>query len=152
MIQVLKQCGNDLSRDNVMKQAANLKNFAAPLLDPGITINTSPDNFSPIRQLQLITFNGASWEPFGEDLARLKTEEGERLRPRAFPCARPLDERLVARWSQFRARLPLGREARKEKRKGGKKRLLDVHSLQSSAAAAACAASADFRPRETIRP
>ena len=68
MIQVLKQCGNDLSRDNVMKQAANLKNFAAPLLDPGITINTSPDNFSPIRQLQLITFNGASWEPFGEIL------------------------------------------------------------------------------------
>jgi branched-chain amino acid transport system substrate-binding protein len=68
MIQVLKQCGNDLSRDNVMKQAANLKNFAAPLLIPGITINTSPDNFSPIRQLQLLTFNGTSWEPFGEIL------------------------------------------------------------------------------------
>jgi branched-chain amino acid transport system substrate-binding protein len=68
MIQVLKQCGNDLSRDNVMKQAASLKNFAAPMLYPGITINTSPDNFSPIRQLQLITFNGTSWEPFGEIL------------------------------------------------------------------------------------
>jgi branched-chain amino acid transport system substrate-binding protein len=65
MIQVLKQCGNDLSRDNVMKQAANVKNFPAPLLIPGITINTSPDNFSPIRQLQLITFNGTNWEPFG---------------------------------------------------------------------------------------
>jgi branched-chain amino acid transport system substrate-binding protein len=68
MIQVLKQCGNDLSRDNVMKQAANVKNFPAPLLIPGITINTSPDNFSPIRQLQLITFNGTNWEPFGEIL------------------------------------------------------------------------------------
>jgi len=68
MIQVLKQCGNDLSRANVMKEAANLKHFAAPLLIPGITINTSPDNFSPIRQLQLLTFNGASWQPFGEIL------------------------------------------------------------------------------------
>ena len=68
MIQVLKQCGNDLSRDNVMKQAANVKDFPAPLLLPGITINTSPDNFSPIRQMQLATFNGKNWEPFGEIL------------------------------------------------------------------------------------
>ena len=68
MIEVLKQCGNDLSRENVMKEAANLKNFAAPLLIPGITVNTSPDNFSPIRQLQLLTFNGTTWEPFGEIL------------------------------------------------------------------------------------
>jgi branched-chain amino acid transport system substrate-binding protein len=68
MIQVLKQCGNDLSRDNVMKEAANLKNFAAPLLIPGITINTSPDNFAPIRQLQLLTFDGTSWKPSGEIL------------------------------------------------------------------------------------
>jgi branched-chain amino acid transport system substrate-binding protein len=68
MIQVLKQCGNDLSRENVMKEAANLKNFAAPLLIPGITVNTSPDNFGPIRQLQLLTFDGTTWEPFGEIL------------------------------------------------------------------------------------
>jgi branched-chain amino acid transport system substrate-binding protein len=68
MVQVLKQCGNDLSRENVMKQAANLKAFAAPLLIPGIAINTSPDDFDPIRQLQLLTFNGTSWEPFGEIL------------------------------------------------------------------------------------
>ena len=63
---MLKQCGNDLSRENVMKEAANLKKFAVPLFNPGITVNTSPDNFSPIRQLQLLTFNGTSWEPFGE--------------------------------------------------------------------------------------
>ncbi|HLX98313.1 MAG TPA: branched-chain amino acid ABC transporter substrate-binding protein, partial [Roseiarcus sp.] len=65
MIQVLKQCGSDLSRENVMKQAANLNKFAAPLLIPGITINTSPDVYDPIRQLQLLTFNGTSWEPSG---------------------------------------------------------------------------------------
>jgi branched-chain amino acid transport system substrate-binding protein len=66
MIQVLKQCGNDLSRDNVMKQAANLKDLELPMALPGIKINTSPDNFSPIRQEQLALFNGESWEPFGE--------------------------------------------------------------------------------------
>jgi branched-chain amino acid transport system substrate-binding protein len=66
IVQVLKQCGNDLSRENIMRQAANLKNFHAPLLWPGITVNTSPTNFSPIRDLQPATFNGANWEPVGE--------------------------------------------------------------------------------------
>jgi branched-chain amino acid transport system substrate-binding protein len=66
LIQVLKQCGNDLSRDNVMKQAANLKDLELPMALPGIKINTSPDNYSPIRQEQLALFNGESWEPFGE--------------------------------------------------------------------------------------
>jgi branched-chain amino acid transport system substrate-binding protein len=68
MMQVLKQCGNDLSRDNVMKQAANLKDLELPMLLPGITLNTSPDNFSPIRQEALASFNGESWEQFGEVL------------------------------------------------------------------------------------
>jgi branched-chain amino acid transport system substrate-binding protein len=66
MMQVLKQCGNDLSRANVMKQAANLKELELPMLLPGIKINTSPDNFSPIRQEALASFNGESWEQFGE--------------------------------------------------------------------------------------
>jgi branched-chain amino acid transport system substrate-binding protein len=66
MIQVLKQCGNDLSRESVMRQAANLKDLELPTLLPGIKINTSPDNFSPIRQEALATFNGQSWEQFGE--------------------------------------------------------------------------------------
>jgi ABC-type branched-subunit amino acid transport system substrate-binding protein len=65
LVQVLKQCGNDLSRDNIMKQAANLKDFHPPMLLPGVTVNTSPTNYSPIRQLQLATFNGEYWEPFG---------------------------------------------------------------------------------------
>jgi branched-chain amino acid transport system substrate-binding protein len=66
MVQVLKQCGNDLSRDNVMKEAASLKDFVAPMLLPGMKINTSPTNYDPIRQMQLATFNGQSWELFGE--------------------------------------------------------------------------------------
>ena len=66
MIQVLKQCGADLSRENVMKQAANLKNLELPMLLPGIKINTSPDDYRPISQEGLATFNGESWEQFGE--------------------------------------------------------------------------------------
>ena len=66
MVQVLTQCGKDLSRVNVMKEAANLKDFELPMLLPGIKINTSPDNFSPIRQEALASFNGDSWEQFGE--------------------------------------------------------------------------------------
>jgi branched-chain amino acid transport system substrate-binding protein len=65
MVQVLKQCGNDLSRENIMKEAANIKNLQAPMGLPGATINTSPDNYSPIRQMQLSMFNGESWELFG---------------------------------------------------------------------------------------
>ena len=66
MVQVLKQCGEDLSRENIMKQAANLKDLELPMLLPGMKINTSPDNFSPIRQMQLATFNGESWTLFGD--------------------------------------------------------------------------------------
>jgi branched-chain amino acid transport system substrate-binding protein len=65
MVQVLKQCGNDLTRANVMKQAANLKNFDPGLLLPGITINTSARNFAPIAQLQLIRFKDQTWRRFG---------------------------------------------------------------------------------------
>jgi branched-chain amino acid transport system substrate-binding protein len=66
MIQVLKQCGSDLSRENIMKQAASIKDLQLPMLLPGMKINTSPDNFSPIRQMQLARFNGESWELFGD--------------------------------------------------------------------------------------
>jgi branched-chain amino acid transport system substrate-binding protein len=65
MVQVLKQCGNDLSRENIMKEAANIKKLQGPMSLPGATINTSPDNYSPIRQMQLSMFNGESWELFG---------------------------------------------------------------------------------------
>jgi branched-chain amino acid transport system substrate-binding protein len=65
LVQVLKQCGDDLSRENVMKQAANLKDLELSMLLPGIKINTSPNDFAPIKQLQMMRFNGESWELFG---------------------------------------------------------------------------------------
>ena len=66
MVQVLKQCGSDLSRENIMRQAANIKDLVLPMGLPGAAINTSPDNYSPIRQMQLSMFNGESWELFGD--------------------------------------------------------------------------------------
>jgi hypothetical protein len=63
---VLKQCGNDLSRENIMKQAANIKDLEVPILLNGMKINTSPTNFSPIRQMQLSRFDGESWRLFGD--------------------------------------------------------------------------------------
>ena len=66
MVQVLKQCGNDLSRENIMRQAANIKDLVLPMGLPGAAINTSPDNYSPIRQMQLSMFNGESWDLFGD--------------------------------------------------------------------------------------
>jgi branched-chain amino acid transport system substrate-binding protein len=65
MVQVLKQCGDNLTRENVMKQAANLKNLELELLLPGIKINTSPTDFHPITQNQMMKFNGERWEYFG---------------------------------------------------------------------------------------
>jgi branched-chain amino acid transport system substrate-binding protein len=69
LAQVLKQCGDDLTRENVMRQAANLKNFEPDLLLPGIKVNTSPTDFYPIEQVQLIKFTGSHWQRFGEILA-----------------------------------------------------------------------------------
>jgi branched-chain amino acid transport system substrate-binding protein len=66
LVQVLKQCGNDLTRENVMRQAANLKNVELPMLLPGIKINTSPTDFFPFEQLQLGKFDGKEWKTFGE--------------------------------------------------------------------------------------
>ncbi|PYN22087.1 MAG: branched-chain amino acid ABC transporter substrate-binding protein [Candidatus Rokuibacteriota bacterium] len=66
LVQVLKQCGNDLSRENIMKQAASLKNLELPLLLPGIKINTSATDFAPIEQEQLARFDGERWVLFGE--------------------------------------------------------------------------------------
>ena len=62
--QVLRQCGDNLTRENVMKQAANL-DFQIGIYLPGTRIKTSPSDFSPIEQLQMIRFKGESWERFG---------------------------------------------------------------------------------------
>ena len=64
-VQMLKQCGDELTRENVMKQAANLHDLELPMLLPGITINTSPTNFAPIRQAQMRRFDGERYVPFG---------------------------------------------------------------------------------------
>ncbi|WP_159005488.1 ABC transporter substrate-binding protein [Bradyrhizobium sp. S69] len=66
LVQVLTQCGDDLTRDNVMKQAANLKNFRVETLLPGIKIDTSATDFAPISSLQLMKFKGERWELFGD--------------------------------------------------------------------------------------
>jgi branched-chain amino acid transport system substrate-binding protein len=66
MVQVLKQCGDDLTRENVMKQAANLKDFRTEVMLPGIKINTSPTDFAPISSLQLMRFKGERWNLFGD--------------------------------------------------------------------------------------
>jgi branched-chain amino acid transport system substrate-binding protein len=66
MVQVLKQCGDNLTRENIMKQAANIKDFRPEMLLPGIKINTSPTDFAPIDQLQLMRFKGEKWEMFGD--------------------------------------------------------------------------------------
>jgi branched-chain amino acid transport system substrate-binding protein len=69
LVHVLKQCGNNLTRENVMRQAAMLKDFRTTNLLPGITINTSPNDFAPIKQMQLRRFNGERWELFGPVLS-----------------------------------------------------------------------------------
>jgi ABC-type branched-subunit amino acid transport system substrate-binding protein len=66
MVQILKQCGNDLTRENVMKQAANLKNFKLPLLLPGMVVNTSPTDYFLMEQGQLAKFTGTQWQGFGD--------------------------------------------------------------------------------------
>ena len=65
LVQVLKQAGDNLTRENVMKEAANLRNLEVDGLLPAIKVNTSPTNFSPLRQLQLMRFKGEAWERFG---------------------------------------------------------------------------------------
>jgi len=70
LVQVLKQCGDNLTRENVMKQAASLKDLQLAILLPGIKINTSPTDFAPIQAEQLIRFDGKQWVRFGEVIGK----------------------------------------------------------------------------------
>jgi branched-chain amino acid transport system substrate-binding protein len=65
---VLQQCGDDLSRDNILAQATRIRNLDLPMLLPGVRINTSPTDYNAIRQMQLQTFDGTSWRLFGDVL------------------------------------------------------------------------------------
>src|ERR1700681_4553709 len=64
MVHVLKQCGDDLTRENIMKQAANIKNFSSEVMLPGIKVNTGPNDFFPIEQMQLMQFDGEACRLF----------------------------------------------------------------------------------------
>ena len=66
LVQVLKQAGNDLSRENIMRQATNLRDVELPMLLPGIKVNTSPTDYYPVQQLQLMRFDGKRWVRFGD--------------------------------------------------------------------------------------
>ena len=63
---VLKACGDDLSTENILKQAYSISNLELPMLLPGIKINTSPTDHVPVDQMQFMRFNGKTWERFGE--------------------------------------------------------------------------------------
>ena len=65
-VEVLRRCGDNLTRENLMRQATSLKGVVNPMLCPGITINTSATDYHPIKQMHMARFNGIRWEPFGE--------------------------------------------------------------------------------------
>jgi branched-chain amino acid transport system substrate-binding protein len=69
LVSVLRACGAELTRANVMKQAANIHDQKLPMMLPGITISTSPDDFAPVKQMQLAKFDGTTWRLFGEVIA-----------------------------------------------------------------------------------
>ena len=66
LTKILEMCGDDLTRANIMKQAANLKDFTPDTLLPGVRINTSATDFAPIEQLQMMRFKGEKWDMFGD--------------------------------------------------------------------------------------
>jgi ABC-type branched-subunit amino acid transport system substrate-binding protein len=66
LVQVLKQAGNDLSRENIMRQATNLRDLELPMLLPGIKVNTSPTDYWAVQQGQMMRFDGKRWVRFGD--------------------------------------------------------------------------------------
>jgi hypothetical protein len=72
LVQVLEQCGTEVTSENIMRQAANLKNFAPAQLLPGITINTGPNDYLLFEQMRLARFDGKTWVAFGDVLTAAK--------------------------------------------------------------------------------
>jgi branched-chain amino acid transport system substrate-binding protein len=66
LIQLLRQCGEDLSRENILRQAESLHEVMLPWLLPGITLNTSPNDHQPIKEFREVRFNGKAWERLEE--------------------------------------------------------------------------------------
>ena len=79
LVEVLRRCGDNLTRANVMKQASSLRGLRVPMLLPGITINTSPTDFYPIQAVQLQRFKGETWELFGEVMHAESPEDAAAL-------------------------------------------------------------------------
>lgn len=75
---MLKQCGDDFSRENIMRQAASLRGYPPSVALPNIRMNTSPSSYLPIRQMRLVQFDGRSWQPFGEVIETAFTEGAAR--------------------------------------------------------------------------
>jgi len=88
LVQVLRQCGDDLSRENVMRQAASLHNVELPMLLPGMRIDTAPNDFAPVEQVQLVRFDGARWVRFGELYAGSGTASATAQSSQIDPAAR----------------------------------------------------------------
>ena len=65
LVQVLVQCGDDLTRENVLQQATSLHELRLGMLLPGITVNTSPTDYAPLKQMQMMRFTGEHWKLFG---------------------------------------------------------------------------------------
>jgi ABC-type branched-subunit amino acid transport system substrate-binding protein len=65
LVYILRQCGDDLTRENIMRQATSIRNFAGSLALPGLTVNTSPTDYRINKQMQMMKFNGERWELFG---------------------------------------------------------------------------------------
>jgi branched-chain amino acid transport system substrate-binding protein len=78
LVQVLKQCGDDLSRENVMRQAASLKGYQASVLLPGVTISTGPEDFRPVKQMRLVEFDGRTWQPIGDVIESAFSHDGRK--------------------------------------------------------------------------
>jgi len=68
-VQVLRQCGDDISRENIMRQAANLRDVRLDLLLPGLAINTSRTDYRIVKEFRMMRFTGERWEPFGPIVA-----------------------------------------------------------------------------------
>ncbi len=69
IVRVLKQAGNDLSRENILRQATNINDLQLPMMLPGIKMNTSPTDYFPIENMQMMRWNGKQWVRFGDLLS-----------------------------------------------------------------------------------
>ncbi len=70
MVSVLKRCGDELTRENLLRQATDIKDLQLPMMLPGITINTGPKDYLPVEQAQLMRFDGERWVRFGDIIGR----------------------------------------------------------------------------------